>query len=553
MKIHCTNIGKTVELPSIGLTLAEIASILDVKTKYSVLGALVNNKHEGLTYRVYNPREITFFDITHPEGQRTYARSLILMLYTAVRKLYPQAELNVMRSVSNGIYCELIGDNAPKLTAEIVKSIFDELQAITKADLPIEREEIETSEALKLLASQPTVHDLIKQHGDIYTTVHRLGKDNVMSLHGALVPRTGIIDVYNLTLYESGMLLSLPMVGNPEKTAPIVDQSKMFGTFQDFRKWQDMLGLRYLIHLNEGIEKGSGASLIQIVEASQEKRISAIADMILERKDKVKIILIAGPSSSGKTTFGKRLALQLIVNGIRPVNLSIDNYFVNREDTPRDENGDYDFEAVEAIDVPLFNEQLLSLVKGDEVTIPKFNFVTGSRYYDGEKLQMKANDVLIIEGTHGLTPQLTHLVPSDVKFKVYVCPLVNISIDAFSYMHTSDNRLIRRIVRDYKFRNYSATETISRWASVRRGEDKYIYPNQEEADAMYNTALLYEMSVLRAQAEPILLNVPRNRPEYAEARRLLNILSYFKPLSADAIPPTSLLREFLGGSSFKYD
>lgn len=553
MKIHCTNIGKTVELPSIGLTLAEIASILDVKTKYSVLGALVNNKLEGLTYRVYNPREITFFDITHPEGQRTYARSLILMLYTAVRKLYPQAELNVMRSVSNGIYCELIGDNAPKLTAEIVKNIFDELQAITKADLPIEREEMETSEALKLLASQPTVHDLIKQHGDIYTTVHRLGKDNVMSLHGALVPRTGIIDVYNLTLYESGMLLSLPMVGNPERTAPIVDQSKMFETFQDFRKWQDMLGLRYLIRLNEGIEKGFGASLIQIVEASQEKRISAIADMILERKDKVKIILIAGPSSSGKTTFGKRLALQLIVNGIRPVNLSIDNYFVNREDTPRDENGDYDFEAVEAIDVPLFNEQLLSLVNGEEVSIPKFNFVTGSRYYDGEKLQMKASDVLIIEGTHGLTPQLTHLVPSDVKFKVYVCPLVNISIDAFSYMHTSDNRLIRRIVRDYKFRNYSATETISRWASVRRGEDKYIYPNQEEADAMYNTALLYEMSVLRAQAEPILLNVPRNRPEYAEARRLLNLLSYFKPLSAEAIPPTSLLREFLGGSSFKYD
>ena len=553
MKINCTNIGEVVTLPATGLTLAEIAATLGVKTKYSILGALVNNKYEGLTYRVYNPKKITFFDVTHPEGKRTYTRSLILMLYAATRKLFPKAELNVMRSVSNGIYCELLGEDAPKMTATVVKSIYDELVKITCADLPIVREEIETGEALKLLSSQPTVLKLIKQHGDMYTTVHRLGEGNVMFLNGALVSRTGIVDVYNLTLYGTGMLLSLPSPENPEVPASIVNQDKMFATFQDSRRWQDMLGLRFLCNVNEGIVKGYGDSIIQIVEASQEKRISAIADMILERKDKVKIILIAGPSSSGKTTFGKRLALQLIVNGIRPVNLSIDNYFVDRENTPRDENGDYDFEALEAIDVSLFNRQLLSLVNGEEVAVPKFNFVTGSRYYDGEKLQMRQNDVLIIEGTHGLTPQLTHLIPAEVKFKVYVCPLVNISIDSSSYLHTSDNRLIRRIVRDYKFRNYSATETIARWASVRRGEDKYIYPNQEEADAMYNTALLYELSVLRAQAEPILLEVPRNCPEYAEARRLLNILSYFKPLSAGAIPPTSLLREFLGGSSFKYD
>lgn len=552
MKINCTNIGKSVDIP-IGLTLTEVAEQLGVKTKYSILGALVNNKLEGLTYRLYNPRMVTFFDITHPEGQRMYTRSLILMLYAATRKVAPQAELNIMRSVSNGIYCELIGEKAPAMTEEIVKALYDELRRLTAANLPIIREEIETNEALSLLPSQPNVQNLIRQHGDIYTTTHRLDNDNVMALHGALVPRTGIVDVYNLTLYGPGMLLSLPMIGNPEMPAPIVNQDKMFDTFQNARKWMDMLGFRFLANVNEGINKGYGDSIIQVVEASQEKRISTIADMILERKDKVKIILIAGPSSSGKTTFGKRLALQLIVNGIRPVNLSIDNYFVNREDTPRDENGDYDFEAVEAIDVKLFNEQLLALVNGENVTIPKFNFVTGSRYYDGESLRMKENDVLIIEGTHGLTPQLTHLIPADVKFKVYVCPLVNISIDAYSYLHTSDNRLIRRIVRDYKFRNYSAKETIGRWASVRRGEDKYIYPNQEEADAMYNTALVYELSVLRSLAEPILLEVPHNCPEYAEARRLLDLLSFFKPLNSNSIPPTSLLREFLGGSSFKYD
>lgn len=551
MKINCTNLNATVDVP-IGYTLSELAEHLGVKTKYSIIGAIVNNKSEGLTYRIYNPKKITFYDITHPEGQRTYSRSLILMLYASVCKMMPEAHLYVMRSVSNGIYCEVHRNGDKTLTDDEITSLNAKMREYTAADMPIVREEVESSEALNMLSGQKSVYNLIKQHGEIYTTVHRLD-GCVVSLHGNLVPRTGIVDIYEVCRYEDGLLLRLPMVGQPEMVAPMVNQKKMFETFREFGKWQDMLGLRFLYHLNEGVNKGYGAPLIQIIEASQEKRISAIADQIIERKDKVKIILIAGPSSSGKTTFGKRLALQLIINGIRPVNLSIDNYFVNREDTPRDENGEYDFEALEAIDVKLFNEQLLSLVNGEEIDVPKFNFVTGLRYYDGERLKMKEHDILIIEGTHGLTPQLTQLVPADVKFKVYVCPLVNISIDAFSYLHTSDNRLIRRIVRDYKYRNYSASETIARWASVRRGEDKYIYPNQEEADAMYNTALLYELSVLRAQAEPILLEVPRNKPEYAEARRLLNILSYFKPLSSESVPPTSLLREFLGGSSFKYD
>ena len=334
----------------------------------------------------------------------------------------------------------------------------------------------------------------------------------------------------------------------------MINQDKMFGIFTEFDQWLRLVNLRTnLSGLNDAIIKGRGHDVIQVAEALHEKKIARIADMIAERRSTVKVVLISGPSSSGKTTFSKRLGLQLVVNGIRPVTLSIDNYFVDRDKTPRDENGDYDFEAVEAIDVKFFNQQLIALTKGEEVEIPKFNFQTGSRYFDGEKMQLHDGDMLVIEGTHGLTPRLTEFIPSEVKFRIYVAPLSGINFDSTTRINTTDNRLIRRIVRDYATRGYTAQDTIARWPSVRRGEDRFIYPNQEEADVMFNSALIYELAVLKAKAEPILLEVAPNSDEYAEARRLIKFLSHFKPLDADSIPPTSILREFLGGSSFHYD
>lgn len=550
VKIFCTNINQHVEVP-MGLTLGEIAQHLGVTTQYTILGAIVNNKNVGLTYRLYQPKRLTFFDITHPEGLRTYIRSLIFILYAAVKETLPSASLCITHSVSNGLYCELKQDGRTAVTDEQIAAIVSAMRRITAQNLPITRHELEIDEALKLIGTQTDKAALLKQHGDIYTTVHHMGQ-HASVLYGDLVPATGIVDVYDLKPYYNGMLLQLPKQTNPEEVADMIRQDKMFATFVEFDKWMQLMNIQRLPSLNMGIELGRGQDIIQVAEALHEKKIVDIAGMIAERKKDVKIVLIAGPSSSGKTTFGKRLAVQLIVNGIRPVNLSLDNYFVNREDTPRDENGDYDFEAVEAIDIELFNQQLLALMAGEEVKIPKFNFETGSRFYDGETLQMGDNHVLIIEGTHGLTPQLTHLVPADAKFGIYIAPLAGINFDALTRINTTDNRLIRRIVRDYKYRGYTAQQTIARWPSVRRGEDKHIYPNQEQADVMFNSALLYEMAVLKAQAEPILLEVAPNMPEYAEARRLLKFLSYFKPLSPDSIPPTSILREFLGGSSFRY-
>lgn len=554
IKIYCTNLNKEFEIEA-GLSLVEIAKTIGAKTKYTIIGAIVNGKNQGLDYRIYQPRRITFFDINNPEGSRTYIRSLSMMLYAAVRDIMPNdVHLNILHSVSRGLYCELRkGSVAIRLSDKQISDIHQRMIEYTNAKMPFVREEIETTEALKLIDENlPDTIRLIKQHGEIYTTIHHLGKYTAV-MFGDLVPHTGIVDVFGLQPYFDGMLLQLPSYVNPEKVSDIIRQDKMFAIFTEFDKWQKVMRIQHLDDLNYVTEIKKTDQLIQVAEALHEKKIADIADMIAERKDKTKIVLISGPSSSGKTTFSKRLAVQLIVNGITPVNLSLDNYFVNRADTPRDENGDYDFEAVEAIDIKYFNEQLLDLMNGKEIEIPKFDFTTGSRHYDGEKLKLTPNSVIIIEGTHGLTPQLTHLIPADAKFKIYVSPLASINLDTLTRISTTDNRLIRRIVRDYKYRHYSAQETIARWPSVRRGEDRHIYPNQEQADVMFNSALLYELAVLKAQAEPMLLEVLPNSAEYAEARRLLNFLSYLKPISADSIPPTSIMREFLGGSSFNYD
>ncbi len=550
VRINCTNLGKTIDVP-IGMTLAEIAEKYGVKLRYSVVGSTVNNKNVGLTYRVYQPKRITFFDITDPEGMRTYIRSLILMLYVAVREELPDTELNVLRSVSGGIYCELNRNGKLTATDDEIAKIKAHMQQLTSRELSILRSEIETSEALKIVEPTAGTAKLLTQPGDIYTKVYSLDGHSVV-FFGDLVPNTRIVDVYDLVPYGDGVLLRIPEPKGEYDLAPLTVQNKMFAVFIEFDHWQEVLGIRHICDLNAGIGAGRSNEIIQLAEALHEKKVSEIADMISERRKSVRVVLIAGPSSSGKTTFSKRLAVQLLVNGIRPVNLSTDDYFVNRADTPRDENGEYDFEDINAIDVKFFNEQLLQLTQGKEVEIPRFDFTTGSRTFNGTKLKMQPNDVLIIEGTHGLTPVLTELVPNEAKFKIYISPLAGLNFDSLTRIYTTDNRLIRRIVRDYKYRGYSAEDTIARWPSVRRGEDKYIYPNQEEADVMFNSALLYEMSVLKVEAEPILLEVAPNSPHYAEARRLTRFLSYVKPIETATIPPTSILREFLGGSSFTY-
>ncbi|MCT4588024.1 MAG: nucleoside kinase [Carboxylicivirga sp.] len=547
--IRCLNNNK-VNCYKVGTTLEEIAKDLGIKLKTPILGAYVNNKLRELSYEVYHPKTIEFIDITRPDGMRMYIRSLSLVLYKAVNELYPNARLRIEHSVSKGTYCSVEGED---LTMEDVQAIQNRMKEIIASDTPFLRRQEESEDVIQRFEEQNQKDKtaLIRHRGQLYTSYHQLEK-HIGLYYGYLVPSTGYLKVFDLIKYYNGMLLQIPKRNQPAELEDIVVQNKMFDIFQEFAEWNKVLNVRNLADINESCTNGKAETLIKISEALHEKKIGHIADMIDAQKKSVKLVLISGPSSSGKTTFGKRLAIQLMVAGMKPLNLSLDNFFVNRENTPLDENGDYDFEALNALDVKLFNEQLLSLLAGKEVEIPKFNFETGQRYLDGEKLKMNEDNILIVEGIHGLNPELTHLIPDHSKFKIYVSALTSVNIDNHNLIHTTDNRLIRRIVRDYKYRNYSAQDTISRWPSVRRGEDAHIFPYQEEADVMFNTALLYELSVLKQQAEPILLEVQPNQPEYAEARRLLNFFSYFKPIQPIEIPPTSIIREFLGGSSFNY-
>ncbi|MCU4154487.1 nucleoside kinase [Carboxylicivirga sp. A043] len=547
--IKCLNNGKT-SCYDVGTSLKDIAKDMNIKLRTPILGAYVNNKLRELSYEIYHPKTIEFIDITRPDGMRMYIRSLSLVLYKAVNEIYPDAQLRIEHSVSKGTYCSVEGE---ELDIDDVMRIHDRMQEIIDSDTPFFHRQEESEDVIKRFEHEKQADKtaLIRHRGQLYTSYHQLEK-HIGLYYGHLVPSTGYLKVFDLIKYYNGMLLQIPKRTHPDELEDIVVQNKMFDIFQEFAEWNRVLNVRNLADINDSCSNGKAETLIKISEALHEKKIGHIADMIDEQKKSVKLVLISGPSSSGKTTFGKRLAIQLMVAGMKPLNLSLDNYFVDRENTPRDENGEYDFEALNALDVELFNEQLLGLLAGKEVEIPKFNFETGQRYYDGEKLQMNKDNILIVEGIHGLNPQLTHLIPDQSKFKIYVSALTSVNIDNQNLIHTTDNRLIRRIVRDYKYRKYSAQDTISRWPSVRRGEDSHIFPYQEEADVMFNTALLYELSVLKQQAEPILLEVQPNQAEYAEARRLLNFFSYFKPIQPSEIPPTSIIREFLGGSSFSY-
>ncbi|WP_462317229.1 uridine kinase family protein [Marinilabilia sp.] len=551
VRIRCINNEKSF-LVERGTTLKEIAKEQNIKLDHPVLGAMVNNQVRELTFEVYNPKTIEFIDITHKDGLRMYIRSLSFLLFAASRELFPGSRLKIDHSVSKGFYCEL--HNTPrKVSIDDIFELGRIMRQMVEEDLAIVQHKEETEDVIEFFENRG-LHDkvdLLRHRGQYYSTYYSM-KDHIGKFYGFMVPSTGFLKVFDLNKYYNGMLLQIPNQENPDQVQELVEQNKMFEIFREFSHWNEVLDVTNISDLNNASNNGDAERLVKVSEALHEKKIAQIADQITERKDEIKIVLISGPSSSGKTTFSKRLAIQLLVNGICPLNLSLDNYFVDREKTPLDENGDYDFEALEALDIELFNQHLIQLMQGKEVALPRFIFETGKRVFDGETLKMGPNNILIIEGIHGLNPRLTHLIDENNKFKIYVSALTNINIDDQTRIPTTDNRLIRRIIRDYRYRNYSALNTISRWGSVRRGEEKHIFPYQEEADVMFNSALLYELAVLKPYAEPILLEVQPNQKEYSEANRLMKFFSYFKPMQHREIPPTSILREFLGGSSFSY-
>jgi len=551
VRIYCVNLGRALEVAP-GQTLESLAEKLGIKLKYRTIGGIVNGKFVGLSYRVFQPKRIEFFDTHHSEGKRMINRTLVMMLSVAVDETLPGAQLEVLHSVSKGLYCEIRkdGKRLDPTTGE-VEGILAHMRKLCKDDLPIERREIPTDEALALLPDKKDTCRLLRQHGELYTAVHTLAGHSAV-LYGDLAQRTSDAPVFNLKEYFSGMLLQLPDDNNPDQLAEATLQNKMFATFLQFDKIQDLLGVRRLADLNDAIANGDGKRIIQVSEALHEKQIADIADMIAERRDKVKVVLISGPSSSGKTTFSKRLSVQLMACGVKPHAMSSDDYFVDRDRTPRDEKGDYDFEHINAMDIGRLTSDINALIRGEEVALPRYDFESGKSVDSGKRMKLGEGEVLILEGIHALNPVLTEGVDENCKYRIYASALTSVMLDDHNYIPTTDNRLLRRIVRDYKYRARSAEETIRQWPSVRRGENRWIFPYQEQADVMVNTALLFELAALREQALPLLEQVPENVPEYSEAYRLRKFLMYIKPISTRGLPPTSLLREFLGGSTFKY-
>ena len=549
IQIRCKNNKKTLEVP-IGSTLYEVYRAFNLKMDFGPVSAKVNNKVQGLEYRVFHSKDVEFLDLYSASGMRTYTRSLFIVLCKAVHDLYPKSKVVIDIPVSNGYYCNI--NIGRPLTDDDVTDIRKQMQTIVDKALPIQHYETTTEEAISMfrkLGDEAKVK-LLESMGSLYTTYFKLD-DYVDYYYGSMLTNTSQIKLFGIEKFFDGLLVRVPSVEDPSKLGELIAQDKMFEVFRLHHRWQQILGVRTVGDFNEAVKQGYSNDLINVSEALQEKKISQMAETIAN-KEGVRVVLIAGPSSSGKTTFCKRLSVQLLTCGIKPVQISLDDYFVNRVDTPKDETGDYDYESLYALNIPLINEQFTTLFKGEEVQLPSYNFQTGISEMKGKKLRLEPNNVLIVEGIHALNPILTKDIDDDKKFRIYASALTTILLDDHNYIPTTDNRLIRRIVRDYKYRGCSAQETIRRWPSVRAGEKKWIFPYQENADVMFNTAMLYEVAVLKAQAEAVLEQVPENCDEYAEAYRLRKFLSYFASLPFRSLPPTSLLREFLGGSSFKY-
>lgn len=551
MKVYCKNIKRYIPVSG-GETLIDIYQQVAKEIPFCPICARVNNKTEDLRYQVFAPKQVEFLPVSSASGMRVYVRSLCMMLYRAVVECYPGLRLKICHSISKGYYCRLEGMT---VNAEVVENLRSTMQRLVARDIPFERKESLTSEVKEMFREQG-LDDKVKlldTTHDLYTVYYRL--DGVLdSFYGNLAPSTGILQTFDLQLYHDGFLLLACDPTHPEIAAEPVAQEKMYKAFTDYVAFNNIIGVRNVGELNQATANKRSRELINVAEALHDKKIASIADEIKRRYDQggARVVMIAGPSSSGKTTFTKRLAIYLLTNLLKPQMISLDDYFVDRVNTPLDEDGDYDFESLYALDLPLFNEHLKRLIAGEEVELPTYSFELGQRVYKGKKLRLEDNSVLLIEGIHGLNPELTSEISDEMKYKIYVSALTTLTIDEHNWVPTTDNRLLRRIIRDHKYRGMSALETIRRWPSVRRGEDRWIFPYQENADSTFNSSLIFELGVMRDYGEAILKNFPRDTPEYAEAYRLLKFLSYFTSIPENAIPPTSLLREFLGGSSFRY-
>lgn len=547
--IRCKNNKKVLKV-NVGSTLSEVFSASELKMDHGPVCARVNNKVQGMHYRLYNDKDVEFLDMRSGSGSRTYTRTLFFICCKAINDLYGNVEVRIDIPVSKGYYVHV--NLGRDITADDVARIRCRMQEIIDADTPIRRRMVTAEEAIRLFSEKGDMSKvkLLKGQGKLYTVYYQID-DFIDYFYGALLTSTSEVYLFDLVAYSDGMLLRVPSREDPGQLCPMPRQQKMFDVFKEHHEWQNIIGLRTVGDLNDAVDKGFATDIINVNEALQEKKIARIADQIAARHD-VKLVLLAGPSSSGKTTTCKRLSIQLLTCGLKPLQISLDDYFIDRDKTPLDANGEYDYESIHALNIALINEQFNALFKGEEIELPRYNFQAGKSEKSGKRLRLGPNDIVVVEGIHALNPELTAQIAEQQKFRVYVSALTTILLDEHNYIPTTDNRLLRRIIRDYKYRGVSAQESIHRWPSVRAGEERWIFPYQENADAMFNSAMLYELAVIKQQAEPLLEQVPENCEEYAEAHRLLKFLRYFHAISYRQLAPTSLLREFLGGSSFKY-
>ena len=552
--IYCKNNRQFVQIPC-GTSLQALYEQLNLTLPFPVIAARVNYKVQSLNFLIYKPKDIEFIDASSESGRRCYIRTLSMVMACAVRELWEDCDLRIEHPISKGFYCTIRESRevAKVITPELIAQLKNRMQQIIAEDRPIITEEKQTKEVIRLFGDRKDGETtLFETLGNPYCRYYRMG-DYIDYYTGALMPSTGYIHLFDLEMYHGNILLRIPCRNNPNQLEDCCVQDKRFGIFKEYIGWNKLLHISNVGEFNKACKNQKSFEMIKLSEALHEKKVAQIADQIANRESGVpRFVLISGPSSSGKTTFSKRLTIQLMVNGIRPVVISMDNYFVNREDTPRDENGEWDFEHLHTLDLPLFRQQLKDLLNGETVSLPFYNFETGMREYRGDTLRLEKDTVVILEGLHALNPELIPEIPREMTFKIYVSAITTVNLDNHNWIPTSDVRLIRRIVRDYRYRGYSALETIARLSSVQRGEDRWISPFQEEADVMFNSALLFELAVLKRHAEPILDEVPKYCDEYTTAHRLRKYLSYFESIPEREIPPTSFLREFVGGSSFRY-
>lgn len=551
IEIYCVNNDKTFLVPS-ATSAKQIIEYAGLEDNHTFLGAYINNKIRNLNYKCYEPKRIEFIDIHSSIGMKIYVSSLIMLMYKAVKDLYPKAEMKVKHSMMSGYYIELQNIDIPQ--QDLCTSIKKTMKELVEKDIPFETKVYSTQDAVELFSKVGLTSsaELFKSRQKLYVDVDILD-GTIDALYSEKVPSTSYLSVFDLEVYEKGFILLLPDVEkNYQEPATLHLQPKLFSIFQEHKHWVEILKTPYLPKLNEAVKKGYENQIIQISEALHEKKYAAIADAIYKKKDNVKFVFLAGPSSSGKTTSCKRIAVHLAVLGIKPLMISLDDYFLDREHTPKDEKGNYDFECLEALDLDFFSQQMQELLEGREIELPKFNFVSGQREKSDKRIQLTDNSILIIEGIHALNPKLSKQINRENKYLVFVSALTQLALDSQNLISTSDNRLIRRIVRDYNYRGSSAERTLLMWNNVRNGEERHIFPYQENADSIFNSSLLYEIGVLKSYCYPLLAQVPQTSPAYANARRLQNFLDNFSPISSQSIPPTSIMREFLGGSSFSY-